>query len=172
MKRIVLLVGIGLAALSCSDKNDAQITNVKSILVQQLKNTHTNQDWFVPTKIAIEGLTFDQANWKDSAENHSIGELVSHLVFWNEMNLKAFKGEKTTEVTIDNKETFAMNSTKEWISAVEKLDSIQNEWEQLTQKASNQKLLDWSTEIANMTAHTAYHTGQIMYIRKRNGWWK
>ncbi len=27
---------------------------MKSLLIQQPKNTHTNQDGFVPTKIAIE----------------------------------------------------------------------------------------------------------------------
>ncbi len=60
--------------MSCSAKQD--IPSVKSLLVQQLKNTHTNKDWFVPSKIAVEGLTVEQSNWKDSTNNHSIGELV------------------------------------------------------------------------------------------------
>ena len=171
MKQILILIGFGILVLSCSDKTD--VPNIKSLLVQQLKNTHTNQEWFVPTKIAIEGLTVEQSNWKDSTENHSVGELVSHLIFWNEVNLKAFKGEKVPDFNDDNnKETFKKNNAQDWKIAVRKLDSIQTEWERLTENATNEQITEWKTEIANMASHTAYHTGQIIYIRKRNGWWK
>ena len=30
---------------------------------------------------------------------------------------------------------------------------------------------EWSSSVANISTHNAYHTGQIVYIRKRNGWW-
>ena len=170
MKGIFTIVCLGLIILGCSEKNNKP--NVKSLLVEQLKNTHTNKEWFVPTKKAIEGITLEQSNWKDSTENHSIGELVSHLIFWNEMNLKAFKGEKVAEFKGDNKETFKKNNGQDWENATRKLDSIQTEWEKLTENATDEQISEWNVEIANMTAHTAYHTGQIMYIRKRNGWWK
>lgn len=170
MNRILMIVILGMIIFSCS-KNKTE-PNVKSLLVQQLKNTHTNQEWFVPTKKAIEGLTLEQSNWKDSTENHSIGELVSHLIFWNEMNLKAFKGENVPEFNDDNKETFKNNNWQDWQNSIRRLDSIQTEWERLTENATDEQILEWDTEIANMTAHTAYHTGQIIYIRKQNGWWK
>ncbi len=170
MKRIITITILGLIFLSCSEKNNEP--NVKSLLVEQLKNTHTNQEWFVPTKKAIEGLTLEQSNWKDSTENHSIGELVSHLIFWNEMNLNAFKGEEVAEFKDDNKETFKKNNGQDWKNATKKLDSIQTEWERLTENATEKQIAEWNTEIANMTAHTAYHTGQIIYIRKYKGWWK
>tara|TARA_R110002050_G_scaffold92566_1_gene193714 strand:+ start:232 stop:858 length:627 start_codon:yes stop_codon:yes gene_type:complete len=170
MKRILIILGICFLILSCSQKiNDK--SNVKALLVHQLKNTHTNQEWFVPTKTAIEGLTPEQSNWKDSTENHSIGELVSHLIFWNEINLKAFKGEKVSEFNEDNKETFMKNSAVDWEFAYRRLDSIQTEWERLTENATDEQIKEWSPEIANMASHTAYHTGQIIYIRKKNGWW-
>ncbi len=51
---------------------------------------------------------------------------------------------------------------KDWQSAVRKLDSIQTEWERLTENATDEQLADWNVEIENMTAHTAYHTGQII----------
>ncbi len=170
MKRILILVGLGLTILSCSKNRNEP--NVKTLLVQQLKNTHSNQEWFVPTKTAIEGITLEQSNWKDSTENHSIGELVSHLIFWNEMNLKVFKGENVPEFNEDNKETFKKNNELDWSIAIKKLDSIQTEWERLIENATDEQIIEWHTEIANMTAHTAYHTGQIIYIRKQKGWWK
>lgn len=169
MKKSTLSILLVTIILGCSSKE--KNTEVKSILVDLLKNSHTEQHWFVPTKTALEGLTAQQSNWRDSTENHSIGELVSHLVFWNEINLRAFKGEDMTDFEVDNETTFKMYSEREWLSLVNKLDSIQIEWEPLILKATDKQLTEWSKEIANIQAHNAYHTGQIIYIRKQNGWW-
>jgi len=35
--------------------------HIRSILLNQLKATHTDQDWFVPARLAIEGLTVEQS---------------------------------------------------------------------------------------------------------------
>jgi uncharacterized damage-inducible protein DinB len=155
--------------LGCSKKSSN--TDLRLLLTELLKNSHTNQNWFIPTKIAIEGLSTEQSNWKDSTENHSIAELVSHLTFWNEMNLRAFKGENLSDFEVNNDTTFKKYTDNEWKELVVKLDSIQTEWERMTEVASDEQLTEWSSEIANMTAHNAYHTGQIIYIRKRYGWW-
>src|SRR4051794_40864091 len=42
---------------------------LKSILLEQLRGTHGQEEWFVPVKIAIEGLTPEQAAWKDQTDN-------------------------------------------------------------------------------------------------------
>ncbi len=169
MKKSILLIGIIILFSNCSENKSE--SELKPLLINQLKNTYSDQNWFVPAKIALEGLTAEQSKWKDSTENHSIGELVSHMAFWNEMNLRAFKGEDMSDLNVDNETTFENYTDKEWNSLVVKLDSIQMEWERLTEMATKEQLSKWSSEIANMTAHNAYHTGQIIYIRKRNGWW-
>ena len=168
--KIIATVVLGFLFFSCSTKEKAP--TVKSLLVQQLKNTHTNSHWFAPTNIALADLTAEQSNWKDDLNNHSIGELVSHLIFWNERVLIAFQGDSLADFNDDNETTFRGFNTKDWPAAIIKLDSIQTKWEQLTEKATDSQLKEWSTEIANICAHTAYHTGQIVYIRKGNGWWK
>ena len=101
--------------------------NIKSLLITQLINSHTNQQWFIPTKKAIEGLTLEQSNWKDSTNNHSIAEQVSHLIFYNELILKAYKGESYIDINDDeeNKETFKFYKGKDCKNAVKKLDSLQ-----------------------------------------------
>lgn len=53
------------------------VPTLKSVLLAQLKETHNKEAWFVPVKIAIEGLTPEQAAWKDAPENHSIVQLVN-----------------------------------------------------------------------------------------------
>lgn len=167
-ENLILLVFFAFL-LGCSKKIDK--SEVKIMLIEQLNNTHSDQNWFVPTRIAIEGLSTEQSNWNDGSENHSIAELVSHLTFWSEANLRAFKGEDMSYAKIDNKTTFKKFTDKEWKTLVIKLDSIQTEWERLTENATDEQLTKWKSEILNMTAHNAYHTGQIIYIRKRNGWW-
>ena len=145
---------------------------MKPLLLEQLKNSHTHQDWFVPTKLAIEGLSHEQATWKDSTDNHSIFELVSHMIFWHGRVLHAFKGDSVPDYSSDNEETFVHEHTLDWAAAAMKLDSIQTDWKRVVERASDEKLIEWSTEISNMAGHAAYHTGQIVYIRKRNGWWR
>lgn len=56
--------------------------SIKPLLDKQLKQTHTEQNWFVPINTVLFGITERQANWKDGSENHSIAELVSHVSFF------------------------------------------------------------------------------------------
>jgi uncharacterized damage-inducible protein DinB len=167
--KLFIAIGAGLLIISCSEKHDAP--TVKSILLEQLKNTHTNKDWYVPINVAVEGLTAEQANQKDTSSNHSVGELVSHLVFWNERILLGFHKKKAPEFNDDNEVTFKTFNEKDWADSIKKLDSIQTAWEESVEEATETQLKEWSASIANICTHNAYHTGQIVYIRKQNGWW-
>ncbi len=76
---------------------------LKSVLLEQLRTTHNQEDWFVPVKIAIAGLTPEQGAWKDETDNHSIAQLVNHLIFWNQQQLAKFKGEKPAAFSGDTR---------------------------------------------------------------------
>ena len=151
-------------------QNDKAPT-LKSILLEQLHTTHDKEDWFVPANIAIEGLTPEQANWKDSTENHSIAQLATHLIFWNEQILAKFKGEKPAAFNGDNKETFSPVDKNSWDATVKRLDSVLAEIEKFVESANDGKLQSMYSTIAHIGTHNAYHTGQIIYIRKMKGWW-
>lgn len=143
---------------------------VKDLLISQLKTTHSQKAWFEPSKGALRNLNSDQVVLKDSTTNHSIRELASHILFWTETNLKSFKGEQTINPS-SNEVTFTHYDALAWDDLVAKLDSAQSQWEVAVQEADESYLTGWAKPIANMCTHTAYHTGQIMYIRKKNGWW-
>jgi hypothetical protein len=151
-------------------QNDKAPT-LKSILLEQLRTTHDKEDWFVPANIAIEGLTPEQANWKDSTENHSIAQLATHLIFWNEQVLAKFKGEKPAAFDGNNKETFSPVDKNSWDATVKRLDSVLTEIEKFVESADDAKLQSMYSTIAHIGTHNAYHTGQIIYIRKMKGWW-
>ena len=59
-----------------------QTLTLKQVLLNLLKITHNKAEWFAPLNIAIDGLTADQANWKEKGVDHSIAELTTHLIFW------------------------------------------------------------------------------------------
>jgi len=144
---------------------------IKSVLLRQLKTTHTEKDWFVPANVAVEGLTAKQAMWKDGSGNHSVGQLATHIIFWNERLLKSFRNEPKEKFSGNNDETFNSFDEKSWDETVKKLDDVLSSWEKEIKNADEPKLYDWYENIANMSTHNAYHTGQIIFLRKLQGSW-
>src|SRR5436305_5816503 len=102
---------------------------LRGVLLEQLHTTHDQEDWFVPITIAVEGLTPEQASWTDGKGNHSIGQLVNHLAFWDERALQQFKGEKPHAFSGNNDETFNNFDSKTWDATVKRLDAVMKEWE-------------------------------------------
>ena len=150
----------------------ANTTSAKKILLEQLKTTHNKKEWFVPVNTAVEDMTAAQAMWKDSSGNHSVGQLVNHLYFWNARELAKFKGEKAEAFSGNNEETFAnqLDQTS-WPLLVKKLDAVLTELEKVVSEADEKKLQPLYADIANISTHNAYHTGQIIFVRKLQGSW-
>jgi uncharacterized damage-inducible protein DinB len=144
---------------------------LKSILLEQLRSTHNKAEWFVPANTAVEGLTAEQAKWTDGKGNHSVGQLVNHLIFWDRRSLQKFKGDPQEKFSGNNDETFNSFDAKQWDAAVKQLDEVMTDWEKAVEAADESKLKDWYSDIAHIGAHNAYHIGQIIYVRKEQGSW-
>jgi len=150
---------------------DQKPATLRSILLEQLRTTHNQKDWFVPANVAVEGLTPEQARWIPSAGNHSVGQLAYHLVFWNREELARFKGEKPAPYSGKNDDTFNNFDSKTWNDTVQQLDQVLTDWEQAVAAADEKKLEQWAPTIARIGTHNAYHIGQIVYVRKLQGSW-
>jgi hypothetical protein len=176
MKKHLVLLALIVALAACTKpKADEGVTandTLRKLLLQQLHNSHEHEEWFAPFVPALADVTAEQAAWTDSTENHSIGQLASHLAFWNGRVLQSLQGNNPPDFKEDNKTTFRQLNEQEWKAVTKQLDSIQTQLEQLVEKGTDAQLKEWSSTIANLSMHNAYHTGQILYIRKRNGWWK
>src|SRR5262245_18923979 len=145
---------------------------LKSILLEQFKTTHANQDWFVPASKAVEGMTAEQAAWKDGKGNHSVAQLVSHVIFWDQSNLAQLQGKPAPKYSGKNDDTFDINVNKEtWEQMVKDLDKVLTDWEKAIESADDATIQKWASTIQHVSAHNAYHTGQIIYIRKLQGSW-
>jgi len=144
---------------------------LKGVLLEQLKTTHDQKDWFASAKEAVEGVTAEQANWRDGKGNHSIGQLTAHLVFWNRQQLAKFKGEKPADFSGDNNETFNRFDAAKWTATVKELDEVMTALEQVVKTADEASLQKWASARAHIGAHNAYHVGQMVYIRRLQGSW-
>lgn len=160
---ILLLLAVTTASM-------AQKAGAREVLLEQLKSTHNAKNWFVPVNTALEGLTAEQAAWKDKG-NHSSGQLAYHLLFWNERQLRDFKGEKNDKFSGNNEETFDKFDSKQWADIVKRLDQVMTDIEKWVETAPEDQIAKHAGTLANISAHNAYHTGQIITVRKAQGSW-
>jgi hypothetical protein len=168
----LLLLFIALPTLSLPAQTQPQPTTLRSLLLHELRTTHTKAEWFVPINTAVEGLTAEQANWRPPNGGHSAGQLACHLLFWDRRNLSNLQGlKKNDKFSGDNKETFDKFDNKQWADIVNQLDQVMTDLEKLVETADDQQLAKWANTIGNLCTHNAYHIGQIVYVRKLQGTW-
>jgi uncharacterized damage-inducible protein DinB len=172
MKLLALfsLAFLAIATLA-QDQKEQKPATLRSVLLEQLKTTHDKNDWFVSPSKSVEGLTPEQVTWTDGKGNHSIGQLAYHLVFWNSQELAKFKGEKPAKFDGNNDETFNNFDAKTWAATVRQLDQVMTDLEKFVETATDTQLAKFGPEIAHIGTHNAYHTGQIIYIRRLQGSW-
>lgn len=170
MKPLILLLLLSLP-LHAYSQDQKSPTTLKGVLLEQLRTTHNEKDWFVPANVAVEGITAEQAKWTDGSGNHSIGQLTNHLVFWNKQELAKFKGETPEKFSGNNDETFNNFDSKQWAATVKELDEVLTAWEKAVEAADDKKIAASASLIAHVGEHNAYHIGQIVYVRKLQGSW-
>lgn len=166
-----LLTILLLASLLPGQTPPKKARTLREVLLEQLHTTHDQQGWFVSLNTAVEGVTPEQARWTDGKGNHSIGQLVHHLAFWNERSLEHFEGKKPAAFSGNNEETFNDFDAAKWTETVQRLDKAMKGWEAVVEKADDAKLAEAASMIAHIGAHNAYHIGQIVYVRRLQGSW-
>ncbi|SRR6266567_536409 len=163
---IVLCFAVQCVAQDAQKK--AEPVTLKSLLLTQLRETHNQKNWFVSGKEAMAGMTPEQAAWTDG-KNHSVGQLVQHMAFWNSQSLANFRGEKPPQPG-DNNETFKFDA-KNWDAVVKQFDDVMADLEDVVNKADDAKLQKIAPTVARIAMHNAYHLGEIVMVRKEQGSW-
>ncbi|MCA0970799.1 DinB family protein [Halobacillus litoralis] len=147
------------------------------LLMHALDSTFDQESWFAPFKPSMEGITAEQAKWKPEGEaTKSIWENASHLIYYKERLTAKLEGRDWTQ-NLDGDETFhyvpQSDEDEEWHQVVERAGKAHNQLrealsqltdDQLEKESLDEKLLD-------IFLHDAYHTGQIIQIRKLQGSW-
>ena len=170
MKKLAILLLLALP-LAATAQNKKPPTDLRGVLLEQLRTSHSAEDWYVPANIAVANLTAEQAKWTPGKDAHSVGQLANHLLFWDSRALADFKGEKSPTFNGNNDETFNKFDAATWNDTVQRLDRVMTALEDFVQHADDAKLSASATTLAHIGAHNAYHTGQILYVRKLQGSW-
>lgn len=151
----------------------------KDILLEQHTACYDENEWFVAVANAIDGLTAEQAAWKPAGADNSIREEVNHLIFWNERWIQRYRGLLNYPEDIENTGTFKSDEA-DWQAACEKLFAVMDEWREILEEITDEKLnspvndqytAPWRSPLAQQNIHNAYHTGQIVLLRKLQGSW-
>jgi len=169
--RIATTIILVFASFNMIAQTQPKTPTLKEALLKELKTTHHQKEWFVPLSVALDGVTSEQAAWKDATGNHSIGQLASHLLFWNERILKQLKKEPVPEFSGNNEESFEKFENDEWQKTLQSLEVLMGEFESLIEAASDTQVQSWAGTLTHTSTHNAYHTGQIVVLRKLQGSW-
>ena len=167
MRKCLIAVTLGVSILAQAQQ-PRTVPTLKTVLLQELRETHNEKNWFVSEKEAVAGLTPEQAAWSDG-KNHSVGQLVQHLNFWNSANLARLKHQPAPKVT-DNDTTFAFDPTQ-WDAALKEFDRVMGELEQFVESADDATLAKIAPTVARIAQHNSYHIGEMVTSRKKQGTW-
>ncbi|WP_053368008.1 DinB family protein [Bacillus sp. FJAT-27245] len=151
--------------------------NRTELLLKMLDTTFDKESWYAPFRSAIEGLTAEQAKRRPTGEaTKTIWENANHLIYYKERLAANLEGRKWTH-NLDGDQTFYLteqvNDDNEWRAVVERAETAHQRlrqalstltFEELEQNSLEERLLD-------IMLHDAYHTGQIIQIRKMQGSW-
>jgi uncharacterized damage-inducible protein DinB len=176
---LAVLAGAGVSSRAQTPTPAASPATLRSVLLSELRSTHDNAEWFTAIKAAVAGLTAEQAKWVpqnaqgklDQNANHSVGMLAYHLAFWDENALAKLRGEKAQGPKNSNDETFNDFDAAQWDNIVQRLDRVMKGLEAEVEKMPEEKLAKSAQLISHISTHNAYHTGQILYVRKLQGSW-
>lgn len=163
--------------------------NAKEVLLNQMKWSYDTpqEGWFPNLTDALEALKFEDAGKSNGDDSHTVWDVINHLIYWNDRNLRRFKDTKATldSPFQDNEESFKQKelekTNENWMRTIEQAHQVFSQWiiavEGATGARLNSQLSDNDTRIASeviahMNIHNAYHIGQIVIIRKLHNVWK
>lgn len=123
--------------------------------------------WAAAWSKAVDGLTPQQAAWKPAAGRNCIWQMVNHMLFWREENLRRLAGEPGTADDEKARLNFlapAEVTEAAWRAARERFAA--------THARLSKAFADPRTpleQVSYLLPHDAYHVGQIMYVRALQG---
>ena len=141
------------------------------------------ENWFAPTSKALGGLTAAQAAWVPGEGMNTIWQIVNHLTFWTRFVAGRLAGEPPTGRKTDSDATFGSPGdpadAEGWARAVQGLRdaygalhaAIARQTDAELDRPFNSRRTPTVAVISGSVMHDAYHTGQIVLLRRLQGSW-
>ena len=137
------------------------------------------EGWYPPLVKALQGLSEEQADWRpDVGPANSIRETVDHLIFYKEQLLKRLQGQDPPDPP-SNDATFAGDDVqdRDWERTVARLVEVHRAIAAHAANGGEEGLdrplpeVPLGGQMLTLAMHDAYHTGQIIQLRKLQGSW-
>ncbi|MCJ8013119.1 DinB family protein [Paenibacillus sp. KQZ6P-2] len=148
--------------------------SIRNLLLQNWDYCMGKEDWYPPLQDALKDVTPEQAVWKpEEGAANSIWENVQHLLYYKERLLGRLQGLPADSNGVSNDDTFRISddSGEGWEQAKSRLIqahvSLRSELERLPEE----ELESNPQRFMSLITHDAYHTGQIIFLRKLQGCW-
>lgn len=150
----------------------------KDVLLRTWQISNEQESWFAPVRKALENVNANQALWKPAGVEgfNSILEITHHLLYYK-LRFLARLRETNFEQLDTNEATFVAGLSLDW----EKIrDELFNTNKQIVDclKGLGENDLDTpkpkatiGQQVLDLATHDAYHSGQIILIRKLQGSW-
>jgi len=151
-------------------------------LAELLRKGHTDDPWHGPsTTDALQGLTAEQAAAHPIAGAHSIWEIVLHLAAWHGEVSRRLEGQAPTQPAEGDWPQVGEVSEAAWRAARERLDAAVGNLREGLERLSAGDLdrtggsiadralgtgVTHRTMVVGVLQHDAYHSGQIVLLRK------
>lgn len=151
------------------------------LLLQQREEAWNKEGWVVPLAVALEGLTAKAAAWEPEGGGNSIWQTLLHINYYNEDLLYRLRN-LPLGTRVSNKATFGITGSADdeagWQSVVARTHELADGLQETISSLSDEDLekpFGGSTigqELARWQLHDAYHSGQIVLIRRQLGDWR
>lgn len=139
--------------------------------------------WFPAFTDAVEGLTAAQASWRPDPEMHGVWEPVNHVRFWHEVALRQVSGQPVDRKALGAEDGWPPagdpGDENAWRGAVERAGLANADLAEVMEGLTDETLetplkaggaAPWQL-VHGLIAHTAYHTAQIVTVRRLQGLW-
>ena len=154
---------------------------IKDTIIKGWDEAYDVEGWYPPLKAALDNINDQEAMWRPQGKaSHTIAELVIHLLYYKKRFLYGLEAKPWTATIDTNDESFsaiAEATPAQWQDAADELKTVhQRIREKLTEINVDDldKPLPGTTigeHVFTLIVHDAYHTGQIVMIRKLQGTW-
>ena len=127
---------------------------------------------------ALEGLSAKEASKRPDDKNHSVWEVLHHMVYWQELLINTLKGKKVEwpkHAEVGWMSGSGSSKKEEWDQLIKHFRNGLRGAERIARNASSKELTksnpDWQgnsigSALQIIVNHNSYHLGQIVYVRK------
>ncbi len=147
------------------------------LLEEQIKDAYEGEPWFGRNIRVLLDEIHEEIAFKKPAGQHSIVELVWHMINWKEFAISRLRADDSKPL-----EYFEVNDWREldaddnslWEKGLKELARIQNELVEVIQQQKDQMLehfvpgrtYTFRKLLYGILQHDIYHIGQIAYLKK------